>query len=164
MSLILRIIRKSRWYFKPDWLPNGDIQADALADLVTKNNELSVWEIRKDRSNLNRIIAALAAKRDFLSNFDYVLFDKKILQENGLKFRTTKGVSLDEEANDLWHLNLYELSASKIANLALAIADYGELRRVPEKEVRDIVTDAITQGTIKFDSLSQHLKKKVLLS
>jgi len=38
----MRIIRKSRWYLKPNWLSQGDVQADALGDLITKNNELSV--------------------------------------------------------------------------------------------------------------------------
>lgn len=160
MALILRIIRKSRWYFKPDWLSQEDIQADALGDLVTKNNKLSFWHVYKDRSNLERIIAALAAKRDVLSNIDFILFDQYILEENGLKFQQTKGISLDAEANELWHLDLYELSASKLTNLAVAMANSGELKRISEREVKNILANAIATGTIKFDKLSQNLKPK----
>lgn len=160
MALILRIIRKSRWYLKPNWLSEGDIQADALGDLITKNNGLSVWHIYDDRSNLERIIAALASKRDVLSNFDFVLLDQNILEEKGIKFQRTKGISLDAEANDLWHLDLYKLSASMLINLAAAIANNGDLKRVPEKKVEKIVANAITIGTIKYEHLSQNLKLK----
>ena len=160
MALIMRIIRKSRWYLKPNWLSQGDVQADALGDLITKNNELSVWHIYDDRSNLDRIIAALASKRDVLSNFDFALFDQNIIQETGIKFQRTKGISLDVEANDLWHLDLYELSASDIVKLATAIANNGDLKRVSEREVKSILTSAITVGTIKYDHLIQNLKEK----
>jgi hypothetical protein len=85
MALILRIVRKSRWSFTPPWLSEDDLQADSLVDFSTKKNELSVWHIDKDESNLKRIISALAANRDTLSNFDYALFDKKILIDNNIK-------------------------------------------------------------------------------
>ena len=158
MALILRIIRKSRWYSKPDWLSEGDLQADALGDLITKNNELSVWHINDDRSNLDPIIAALASKRDVLSNFDFALFDKNILEQNRLKFKKTSGISLDAEANELWHLDLYELSASKVIKLAIAIANNSELKRVSEREIKNILANSMASGAIKYDHLSQNLK------
>lgn len=161
MALILRIIRKSRWYLKPSWLAEGEIQADALGDLVTKNNKLSVWHIYDDRSNLDRIIAVLAAKRDVLSNFDFVLFDQNILKESNIRFGKTKGISFDEEANDLWHLDLSELSASRLMNLAAAIANKGELKRISESEIKNIVANAIAIGTISYDNLSISIKQKI---
>jgi hypothetical protein len=72
MPFILRTIRKDRWYRIEDvpWLEEGDIHADPLADLNTKANELSVWLIEDDRSNLNRVVSALAATRTHISNLD----------------------------------------------------------------------------------------------
>jgi len=160
MALILRIIRKSRWYLKPSWLSEGEIQADAFGDLLTLNNELSVWHIDDNRSNLERVIAALAAKRDVLANFDFVLFNQNILEANRLKFLRTREISLDREANDLWHLDLYELSASKLMNLAVNIANSGELTRISEREIKKIIMEAITLGTIRFENLNQNLKQK----
>lgn len=161
MALALRIIRKSRWYLKPAWLSPDDLQADALADLGTKNNKLFLWYIYDNRSNLDRIIAALAAKRDVISNFDFILFDQIILKKNSIKFIKTKGISLDEEANELWHFDLYELSASSILKLALSLAKKGELNRIPERKIKDYLTKAIIEGTISYEQLSKNIKLKL---
>lgn len=63
MPLILRKIEKGRWNSDPQavpWLPPGEVQAQALLDLAPKDNGLSVWLIEEDRSNLDRVVAALA--------------------------------------------------------------------------------------------------------
>jgi hypothetical protein len=77
MPLILRKIRKARWYQydRSDfpWLLEEDIPADPLGDLATNDNELSVWQINDDKSNLPRVAAALAANCDDISNLDYAL-------------------------------------------------------------------------------------------
>jgi hypothetical protein len=74
MPLMLRKIRKARWYQHNQadfpWLLDEDIPADPLGDLVTNDNELSVWQINDDKSNLHRIAAALAANSDDISNLD----------------------------------------------------------------------------------------------
>jgi len=137
------------------------MQADALVDLSTKNNELSVWYITDEKSNFERIISALAAYRDHLSNFDYVLFDKKFLDENNIKIRKTKGISLDEEVNELWHFDLYELSALKIVNLAKTILDNGEIKRIQERDVGRLIRKAITSGNINFEKLNENIKEKI---
>ena len=160
MPLILRKIRKSKWLI-PSWLSKGDIQADALVDLSTKNNELSVWYITDDKSNFERIISALAAHRDHLSNFDYVLFDKKFLDENNIKIRKTKGISLDEEVNELWHLDLYELSVLKIVNLAKTILENGEIKRIQERDVGQFIIKTITSGNINLEKLKENIKEKI---
>ena len=69
MPLFLRIIRKAKWYKNEQvpWLPEGELQADTLTDLSTKSNELSVWHIEDDRSNLEQVVTALAAGRDHLN-------------------------------------------------------------------------------------------------
>lgn len=66
MARILRKIRKNRWYKTEEisWLPDNELQADALDDLRTKYNELSVYRIDENESNLDRVIAALATNTD----------------------------------------------------------------------------------------------------
>jgi hypothetical protein len=80
VPLLLRGIRKRRWSTDTtdksiSWLSNGEIQSDALGDLNTSNNTLSVWYVEDDQSNLDQVITALASNRDAISNLDYVLFD-----------------------------------------------------------------------------------------
>jgi hypothetical protein len=45
VALVLRKIRKSKWYKSGSvpWLEEGDLRADALSDLATKGNKLSVY-------------------------------------------------------------------------------------------------------------------------
>ena len=160
MALILRIVRKSRWCFPPPWLPEDDVQADSLVDFSTKNNELSVWHI-EDESNLERIISALAANRDTLSNFDYALFDNKILVDNNIKLRESKGISLDEEMNDLFHFDLYELSANKVANLTICIMKEGKINRIHERDIKQFIINSIEAGNIKPDNLKDKLRNKI---
>ena len=79
---ILRIVRRSRWLKeRPSWLENDEFQADPLGDFTTTSNTISVWYIKENTSNLQRVVAALAAQRDRLVNFDYALFNKEILSE-----------------------------------------------------------------------------------
>lgn len=53
MAFLLRKIRKNRWYKEQiEWLPDGELQADPLSDLGTKSNELSVYHVVIDESNL----------------------------------------------------------------------------------------------------------------
>ncbi len=163
MPLILRKIRKIRWYLPP-WLPEHDLQADALGDLSTKDNELSVWQINDDKANLERIIAALDAKCDSLSNFDYAIFDQKILDENNIKLRRSDGISADEEANHLWHFDLYELSALKIVKLARDVLTEGEIKRIQEKEVGRFILEALNIGRLNRESLSIHIRSKLRIS
>lgn len=79
----LRKIRRNRWYDSIPWLQPGDIQADALGDITTSDNQLSVWLVDNDRSHLEQIVAALTANCEFISNFDYVIFQEEdVLQLN----------------------------------------------------------------------------------
>ena len=84
MPRFLRTIRQSRWQ-APKWPhPGSDaVKADALADLQTVNNLLSVYMVESIR-DIHRITVALAATRDNLQNVDYVVFDDTGLQDIGI--------------------------------------------------------------------------------
>jgi hypothetical protein len=62
MALFLRKVRQSRWFNEPAaaFLEVGDVPADPFVDLQTKENLLSVWEVEEDRSNVMRVVRAIA--------------------------------------------------------------------------------------------------------
>ena len=138
---------KNKWYEdKPSWLKNDEIHADPLADFVTTKNSLSVWRVEDNKSNLQRIIAALAAIRDRIDKLDYVLFDEKLLKECDIKVKLTEGNSPDQEAN-AWHYDLIELSAQKLVKLAETVwENQPEADRIMPKKVRDWVAGAKESG------------------
>ena len=163
MPLLLRITRRAKWYKNPNvpWLPAGELQADALGDLNTKVNELSVWYIDEDRTNFERVISALAAKRDVAANFDYALIDSEEISDLNLKMVQTPGDSLDEEANKSWHRDIRELTASLLFELARAIRAKGEIDRIDWKDVGAWLGDSISDGKIDENQLKEGVRLKL---
>ncbi|HEX6715572.1 MAG TPA: hypothetical protein VF088_00590 [Pyrinomonadaceae bacterium] len=149
MPFILRKIRKARWHGNDvlDWLLPDEIQADSLLDLSTKDNQLSIYIVEDDRSNLERIIAALAGNCDFISNVDYALVPAEVLSESGIEVADVKGETSDEQVNEA-HRDLIHLSASKLLVLAKAISIRGERTRLTTKKVRKMIGRSIANGYI----------------
>ena len=149
MAYLLRKIRKNRWYKTEEtpWLLNNELQADALDDLRTKANELSVYHIDDDESNLNRVVAALAANADNPSNIDFAIFNQGILREIGIKARSSRGELPDDQANE-WHNDLYELSAPRLLELAKAIETEARIERKGYKQILTLVADSLVMGQI----------------
>ena len=161
MSLLVRKIRKSRWYRNHDWLTEVDIQADSLGDLSTKQNRLSVWFVEEDESNLERIITALAANCDTLSNFDYALFSEDILARESIKIEKSQGISKDSDANDRWHRDICELSATKLLSIAQHISKEGKIDRIQERIIGEHISKAVQTGKIKLETLKPGIQSKI---
>lgn len=162
MPFFLRTIRKAKWYKNEavSWLAEGELQADALADLATKGNELSVWHVEDDRSNLEQVVTALAAGRDNIANLDYALFDQQILSAINIKIKETKGGSPDEKVN-AWHRDLVELSATKLIGLAKAIQTEAAKERILPKDIIRLIKRAVVSGQIERTKLKSGIVAKI---
>jgi hypothetical protein len=145
MPLLLRNVRENRWLksVAVPWLAIGDVPADPLGDLATKENRLSVWEVI-DRSNVERIVRALAVNRDKIADMGYVLFDSSLLTAAGINTLTENGMTPDEEANN-WHRDLIDLSGNKLVILTKLILEHGESGTVLKKRLEQLVADGIEQ-------------------
>jgi hypothetical protein len=154
VPFILRKIRKARWRGSEviGWLSSDDLQADALVDLATKDNRLSVYIVATDRFNLERILAALAGNCDFISNLDYVLLEENALDEINIKIASVKGETPDEEVNAV-HRDLVELSATQILALAKLFSTRGERNRLTGRRVLELLVRAVDSGQIERDRL-----------
>jgi hypothetical protein len=157
VPFFLRKIRRAKWYREDvsdmTWLPKGEIQADALGDLSTKENTLSVYRI-DDSSNLDRVVAALATTGTNLSNVDYALIDTTSIEPAKITVVATKGETADDTVNS-WHYDLIELSVQKIIALALTISIHSEnlTARKNKKAVEQLIIDNI---------LKRHIKKSLI--
>ncbi len=155
MGYLLRKVRKNRW-IKPttfDWLLDDDIQADVLSDLGTKSNELSVYIVDDEKSNFQRIIAALAAGAQKPANIDYAIFKMELIELAGISSTQSLGTLPDEGVNK-WHLDLCQLSAKKVLKLAKLILDNAEIDRVLKKRVMGYVASHMEQGTLDQDKIN----------
>ena len=162
MPFILRKIRKSRWYDHNDisWLSLGELQADALNDLETEDNRLSVWHIEDNKSNLDQVITALALNSDSPSIFDFALVDLAVLQKINAKVEPVEAQSPYAEANR-WHCDLFELTGRKRLDLAEAMSNRTNRQRYKRSRVLQLAIDAVAAEKIKISELSQSWQKEI---
>ena len=162
MPFFLRKIQKRKWDRTPDlaWVPQGDLPADPLYDLRTEENQLSVFMIRDDRSNLDQVVVAIAAKWERLDNFDYALFDQETVARLRIDLHETAGDTPDAAANR-WHRDLVNLTGQKLVALAVAIWACGERQRKLQKEMKRLLAEAVSSGRIDPNALTPELRKKI---
>lgn len=164
MTLVLRLVRQPRWDSPGtfDWLANGDIPADPLADFAnTSENSLSVWLIDDSKQDLDDVLAALAASREKADKLDYVLFTQDHLQSVGIEVRENSGNTPDEHVNRL-HRNLIHLSAAKVLALTTKVwhKNIG-LKRLDERRAVHLVADAVRCGRVSLEKLRPKLRDDV---
>ena len=147
----------------PSWLADRDAPGPPLNDFIPdEQGKLSVWEVERDNSNLSRIVAAIAATRQDISNIDYVLFDSRAVRAAGVGLVTGPGQSPDHAAKQKWHRDLAELSAKRAARLVWRVFHRGTRPpRVSKKEVSELLRKAVDEGWLQFDDLQPNVKKKL---
>jgi hypothetical protein len=148
MPLLLRTVRQNRW-LKDEaapFLAVGDVPADPIPDLLTQQNLLSVWEIAADRSNIERVVRAVALGRNAISDMGYVLFHSDLLAAAGIETRVNPGESPDKGANP-WHRDLV-MSGHRLVALTKAILQHGESGAVLKLRLRELVEEGIQNKEI----------------
>lgn len=164
--LLRKLSDKRQWDWTagvPQWVPSNDIPSAPLACFNSSHDsKISVWYVEKDGSNLDRIIAGMAAGRQNADKFDYVLFPEDLLSEAGVQEEDAPGKSKDQDANAKWHRNLVEVSAKKLVTLVELVGRHGEISRRSEREVISLIRDSIDRGSIEKQGLHEYLIKRVL--
>jgi hypothetical protein len=157
---------------KRRWDPLGDAPdvppADALVDLRTQSNELSVW-IVDTQPVPERLLAAIAANRDGLNKIDYVLLDEvDVIHRLGCRIEKTDGGLPDRLVSDELHRDLKLLTARQILDLAEYIfVRRDSMQRYSEGEVRRVLVESLRSGFIDSAALNErmqdHLRRKRLI-
>lgn len=94
MPLFLRKLgRRGRWI---------DRSPEAIAELQREaGTGISFWEIADDKSNLDRVVAALAASRGNAEQIDFALLPQSTLAGFGEKLERSNGETKDDGANEV---------------------------------------------------------------
>jgi hypothetical protein len=162
---LLRKIRRSKWFATLDWLPSNELQADALGDIRTQNNELSVWLVPDDKSNLAEVMAALSLSADQVSIVEYALIGLDIVSEKGFEIAENLGQTPFTAANH-WHRDLVKLSVGKVFELCELVKE-AQKERCPDREALNYMAQALGSGAVDVskisDKLQQSLTKKGVL-
>ena len=164
MSFVFRGIGNKAWWYKdqhPDfpWLRKGELIADVFKGLSTTHGTLSIYAVDAEKTNINRIIAALACTRDNIQKFDYVLVPIETIEDK-FELSKTKGKTADDTVNE-WHLDILHLTSSKLTELAYIFRDHREsISRLSEKKVESAVRKRIDGGLIDVGRINEKLKGK----
>ena len=160
MPRFLRVIRKGRWerYPKIPWLPPGEIKADALRDLQTRENVLSIYRA-DDESAVDKICIAIAATRETVGSLDYAIFDAAELPPVGIEPTQTAGETPDPEVNRL-HCDLTTLTVEKVSRLAQIIAA-GDHNRIPKKSIENSLRLALRSDSLDRNEINSQLLRRL---
>jgi hypothetical protein len=152
-----------RWQTDEPWIPAGELQAAALFDLRFSNNKLSVWKIEDDKTNLDRVIAALAVNtgRKNIERVDYVLLDPKSIEDLAIRVGKSQGKTPDTVANDEWHFDLVELTAAKIVAIAKLIKEDGKFDRKNEPAIKSLISKGLRGKQIDINLVDEYLRPKI---
>lgn len=163
MASLLRKVRRARWVkTEYPWLTSSEFQADALDDLKTDKNILSLWFVKDidDTVVLNRIIAALGANGDNLAVVDFVLIDEEKFIDLSLHLEEVAGDTKDQIVNNL-HRDLVDLSGRNLFALAQLINDENNVKRVPKSDVARCIKASIASGFINSTEVNESILKKL---
>jgi hypothetical protein len=160
MPEFLRVVQKARWYLKPEWdgWRQGDLQGDALNDLQTKGNALSVYSVGEG-AEIGRIIAALAANRDHLSHLDYVVFDGTSLASSNILVLQTDGQTPDREVNNVHH-DVVNLTVSRLLQVAQIVSGC-ERVRITKSQMKARLKQAMENQWLDSDKVNGDVLRKL---
>ena len=146
MPRFLRVVRQARWS-RPSWTDGStvDWQGDALTDLSTMRNALSVYQADSDEM-LHQVIAGFAANRDRLANVDYAVIEGQLLDAMNLQVVSSDGETPHRGANRLHH-DIVNLTADNVLRLVRSISA-DDVQRVPARTVKTFIQRALADGQI----------------
>lgn len=157
----MRITRRGRWLNGTDddkWLLSGEIKADALRDLETRGNALSIFRA-DDESAAVKICLAIAASRGAFGNVDYTIFDGAELPPIGVEPTQTMGKTPDSEVNQL-HYDLTMLTVEKVCQLARIVAA-GDHNRVSKRDIENSLQSAVQSNSLDRNRINPELLERL---
>ena len=157
MAKFVRKLEKAVWWDKEEGQALESLGADALKNVATDDNELSIYEVEED-AHLPLILAALSSRRQHIKDAEYCLFDGAVLAEAGVKTKRTKGNTSCKLVNGL-HYDLVDLTALSLTKFVLHAAHGGELDSIDKKQVLELIKSYVQSGEIDVKELHAEVKK-----
>lgn len=156
MTLLIRKLDNRRHWDRQNWLKASDAPADALNDLRTKQNLLSVFTIKSKEEGLARVIGAYALTRDHVAHFDFAIVSHRILRRLKIDISDSSGETPDPEVNE-WHIDLVNLSGPKLASFAGKISKEGQIIRYTKEEVKKSIKISLDSGHINSGKINDKM-------
>ena len=135
------------------------MQADAVHDLGTSDNQLSLFRV-ESKEEAKRVCTALAANRASLSNLDFALVEEAIVRHAGIEMEQQIGQTPDDVVNS-WHYNFVELTTDKLCLLSRLIAMGKQFERIMKKDIAGYVEEGCRSGMLNIGGVSQGIVERL---
>jgi hypothetical protein len=129
-------------------------------DFRPVNDEQSAWLIDDEKSNLERVLVAMAAN-NAISDVGYILFDPSAPGAFGIAVKESIGGTADETANRTWHRDLVDLTARQLAEFVVEIHKNGFKDQLLPKETEALIKKGIASGELDKSKINSSLLKKL---
>ena len=164
MALLVRKIARGKWPDNPCSI--NCLQADAISDLRTQGNTLSVWRV-ENSDELEEAILALAAssKTEKIETITIVWADEEVFLKNGITVTDT--VEGDTVVTDLRpkHRDLSNLSYESlgvISGIIMNGLNSSNTKRVPRLDVKKILVNAYKNNRISKEICTENLNIELI--
>lgn len=163
MAFLVRRIARAKW---PEEICEiCDLDGDAISDLRTTDNTLSLWYI-DDESQLEKAALALAAssKSEKIDSFSVVWMPVEDVAEKGLSIVETDG---DTVVSDLIksHRDLSDVTYSRIGDTAEIILkeliSNKHVRRFTRSEIKKVLIDAYNSQRLAIEKCNPRLIEEI---
>ncbi|MBQ7560978.1 MAG: hypothetical protein IJS99_03955 [Synergistaceae bacterium] len=160
MSLLVRKIARGKW---PDECicPLEQLRADAISDLRTSGDTLSVWKI-DNINDMDTAVLALSAssKTEKIENISVVWMDEEDLKNKKINLDCSqKGDTVVIDLQDK-HVNLVRLNYSFlgiVASLIMQKLKQDNFRRFTKSQVEKLLVQAYKANRIPQEACSEKL-------
>ena len=170
MPYFLRAINRENWPEPEDHATAHDLDADALNDLKTQDNTMSVWYAEDDVELRKAIVAYLASMDKWveLEEVDFIVIDAKDIEDAGIKLIKTPNFTYIQDYQEL-HRDLTELkydSIEQIADIVIKSINKEQDKIVDRGMIRELFSEVVKSGKLQSTVIdkSKHKKLKRLIN
>lgn len=158
MAYLVRAINRENWP-EPDELDEiNDLQSDALNDLKTTENTISVW-LANDVDDINNALIAYLGSLDkkVKDPVDVVFIDEKDLAEAGLDIRKepnfTNIKGFNEKHRDITNLDYKSIGI--LANVIIKSFEKENSKIYSDVEIRELFINSIRDQLISSNDIDK---------
>jgi hypothetical protein len=163
MQYLARKIQRGKWEIKP-YIPAEEIRADAITGggLRTIDDNLSLWQCKNSREDVEEIALALASGMEKIEGIHIVLLKKKLLDNGNFSIESSPGrTPIVDLCNR--HIDITKLTMIKICKIAehvkSALIVVSQFYQFTRAQIKEILCKAIKNDRIKIDMLGNNQQK-----
>lgn len=142
------------------------ICGDAIGDLRTTENKLSVWKIENEE-DINDVIVALALNRDKVCKIDYLILEEAKIANMEIEVVDDQPGRADGLNDTILrkHRDLIEIDYKRLGLLAEYMTNIAKVKEnrksMTKKEVKKLLNKYKDESRIQLDSMNSKLRENL---